>query len=104
MTQNTLKVAERLKNKTDFKGAAALYRFSPPLPDYRGNEHEFVVVSAIILPKAMGGGAETYLFPANAQGDVVSWLEMPGSQKGTLSHQEVIEGLGYQYTISAETQ
>lgn len=91
------KIAKRIKNMTNFRGAAALYHVEPPLPDYNDKEHSYVVASAVIAPF---GGAETYLFPADKDGNVMDWGEMPGSQKGTLSHEEVFEGLGYGYVIA----
>lgn len=66
---------------------------------------EVVVVSAVTLPTwgSLGGGEETYIFPAveNTDGTitVTSWLEMDGSYRGGLDHAEALRGLGY--TVAA---
>ena len=74
-------------NLKGFTGHAALYRMEPPL-----DGHDFVIASASILVPT---GPETYLFPADAEGNVVSWLEMDGSYRGGLSHAKAFAGVGY---------
>lgn len=74
-------------NLQNFNGHAALYRMEPPL-----DGHEFVIASA---SKAMFTGPETYIFPADADGEVVSWAEMEGSYRGGLSHAKAFAGAGY---------
>lgn len=89
---------ERIKG---FRGDARLYRLDPPLThnDYFDGEitHEYVVVSAANDPYS---GPETYIFPADEKGNVTSWGELTGSQRGTLDHEAVLSDLGY--TIQAE--
>ena len=51
-------------------------------------EHPFVVVSAIRHSLAH----ETYIFPANAAGEVTDWGELPGSYRGGMSHEEALDG------------
>ena len=74
-------------NLPDFQGHAALYRMNPP---HEGNE--FVIASAI---NALYTGPETHLFPADADGQVIDWMEMEGSYRGGLSHARALEGAGY---------
>ena len=74
-------------NLPDFTGHAALYRMEPPL-----DGREFVIASAA---NAMFIGPETYLFPADADGEVVDWVEMDGSYRGGLSHAKAFAGAGY---------
>ena len=50
-------------------------------------EHPFVVVSAIRLDWAH----ETYIFPANAAGEVTDWCELPGSYRGGMSHERALD-------------
>ncbi len=69
-----------------FKGDARLYRLSPPLED-----NEFVVVSAVDAYS----GPETYIFPSNEDGDVISWGELEGSFQGDKDHEEALGNAGY---------
>lgn len=76
------KTAELIRRLDGFTGEAALYKLSEPIGydwDYETDEHaettSYVVVSATI---AMFTGAETYIFPANEDGEVVSYGELPG--------------------------
>lgn len=64
----------------------ALYRCAPPL-----DGHEFVMAST---STAMGA-TETYLFPADAKGEVTDWLELSGSAKNCDDHAEAFAGAGY---------
>lgn len=75
------------------RGHARLYRMIPPLPDSDGKAYEYIIVSAAEIP---GVGPETYIFPARAAAsEPVSYSEMSGSQRGTLSHEQVLKDLGY---------
>ena len=51
-------------------------------------KHPFVVVSAIRHDWAH----ETYIFPANAAGEITDWGELPGSYWGGMSHEEALDG------------
>ena len=70
-----------------FNRHAALYRMEPPL-----NGHEFVIASAANL---MTTGPETYLFSADADGEVLDWRKMDGSYRGGLSHAKAFADVGY---------
>jgi len=78
-------------NLPDFRGKASLYKLDPPLKDYNGNSHEYVIASTADV----FSGVETYLFPSNEAGEVVSWSELPGSKRGGYSHVEIFDDLGY---------
>lgn len=67
---------------------ARLYRLDPHPEGY-----EYVVVSAVMVP--YGGGPETYIFRADAQGNVLDWSELEGSLRGSLDHAEALRGAGY---------
>ena len=59
--------ATLIKNDLEnWNGHAALYQLNPPLEDYDGNKHKYVVVSAAIAPFS---GPETYIFGANNKGE-----------------------------------
>jgi hypothetical protein len=96
--------ATLVKSLDGFTGEASLYSLSPPLKytEYDDNadgdyvevekEAEYVIVSATV---AMDGGPETYIFPSNDSGDVVSWLEIAGSYRGGLNHAKALSNAGY---------
>ena len=69
------------------RGNASLYRLTPPL-----QKHKYVIVSAVVAPYS---GAETYIFPANKQGEVTDWGELEGSFRGSLDHLTALENAGY---------
>jgi hypothetical protein len=70
-----------------------LYRLTPPMRNaYTERDHEFVVVSASMVPFT---GPETYIFPANEEGHIIDWMEMDGSYQGGLSHVEALSRAGY---------
>lgn len=82
-----MKIATLLKED----GNRMHFDMDPPLPGYGGEgSHRYVIASSV----AVFGEPECLVFPSNAAGDIVSWGDIAGS-KGTLSHQSVIEGLGY---------
>jgi hypothetical protein len=90
------KTATVIGKMSKFRGHAVLYKVNPPLPDYDGRTHEFVIVSSVVV--AFGPpDEETFLFPAESEDSTEpsSWTEMPGSQSGTMSHEDTLGGLGY---------
>ena len=93
MTTTLTKIAERVEiDLQRFSGDARLYRMSPPIYDeYQDQEFEYVVVSAVDNSYAH----ETYIFGANALGEIVSWLELEGSEKNTTEHAKVLGNAGY---------
>lgn len=54
-------------------------------------ETSFVVTSATV---AVFSGSETYIFPANASGEILNWMELPGSYRGELDHERAIKNVG----------
>lgn len=69
-----------------FRGDVAVYRLDPAL-----NGHQHVLVSAINDSFAH----ETYIFACDAEGDVLSWSELPGSFRGDCDHEGALRGAGY---------
>ena len=99
-----MKTATLIKNLgTSASGAKqSLYLMTPPIKEEGYSEDDatllwnYVVVSAV---SAFDTGCdETYIFPANEKGKIVSWLELPGSMRGTLSHTEALANAGYNIT------
>lgn len=93
-------------NLEGFHGVVHLYRLDPPMQvesyDYETDTSvlgvvPYVVVSAVNVPYS---GPETYIFPADESGKVLSWLEMEGSYRGGLDHAEALKGAGYDVVSS----
>jgi hypothetical protein len=80
--------ATRLDKMQDWTGEAYRYRMEPPLEG-----HAYVIVSATVV---MMSGPETYIFPAEEDGEPTSFGELDGSKRGTLSHVDVLSALGYE--------
>lgn len=93
-----MKKAYFVRDIAEWRSDAKLYRLSEPMADYKWHdddpvkEYEYVIVSAVVADYS---GAETYIFPADAEGNAESMLELPGSQRGTLSHVKVLNDAGY---------
>lgn len=94
--------AEFIKDVSkDFKGTAKLWRITPPVvytewTDDSGEislETEYVITSAT---NAMFTGPETYIFPADSEGNILNWTELPGSYRGGLDHELAISQVGSQ--------
>ena len=74
---------------------ARFYRVDPPLPGWDDDTfYEYIIVSAVDTGFTFGG-PETYIFPADEFGAALDMMELPGSQRGTLSHEDVLGDLGY---------
>ena len=90
-----------------WSGDARLYKLSEPV-EYADGETEYVIVSAVdlfgfgdllgfdALSRADCETCETYIFPADAEGENVSWLELEGSIKGVKDHAAALRGAGYE--------
>lgn len=95
-----MKTATLIKNLPKSKTGAtqSLYKLNPPIREEGYTEDDatlvwhYVVVSAV---NARYSGNETYVFPANEKGEIVSWAELDGSMKGTLSHDKALARAGY---------
>ncbi len=81
-----MKTARLIEMLPGFKGVAALYEM---YPTYEGNAY-IVASSAVVW-----GEVECYLFASDSKGTIANSSELPGSQKGTASHVEVLGGIGY---------
>lgn len=94
-----MKTATFVRDLEGFSGDARLFRLSEPVGYDRDcdtweftKRTEFVVVSAAIV----FGGPETYIFPANEDGEILNWAELGGSEQGILDHWEVLRNAGYE--------
>ena len=77
-----------MQGVSGWRGDASLYKLDPPMGD-----HEYVIVSAV---NAYGTEPETYIFPADEEGEATSMVELSGSYKGGLSHKQALENAGYE--------
>jgi hypothetical protein len=99
----TGRTATYIKDMAGFTGTAKLYKLSEKVPygslfdelDTPEGETEFVVVSAC---HAIFSGPETYIFPANEEGEVINWGELPGSYRGDLNHDAALIKMGFEPT------
>lgn len=91
-------VAEFIAQLDGFRGDARVYRCSPPLQGRSWDDdedvpsYEYVIISASVVPFS---GLETYIFGSNADWEVVSWTELPGSYRGGLDHVRALRLAGY---------
>ena len=93
-----MKTAELiLDNLENFIGHASLYKLSESIEEYGYCDddaiqlHDYVICSTTHLSVA----TETYIFPADEQGNITSWHELEGSKKDCDSHDEVLGDIGY---------
>lgn len=75
------------KKLNGFRGDARVYHLSEPL-----DGAEYVVVSAVVVPYS---GPETYIFPADENGEIVDYGELDGSYRGGLDHELALAQAGY---------
>jgi hypothetical protein len=92
-----MKTATFIKDTRNEPAKQKLYRFDPPLEEHDWNDkligtHEYVIVSAVV---AMFTGPETYLFAADAEGNITCWTDLHDSMRGTLNHDTAIRNAGY---------
>ena len=94
------KTAEEISRQVSGTGAKQrLYRMIPPVTYEKFNgghfqtfETDFVLVSAV---DSSDHGPETYIFPADRGGMVLSWTELDGSFVGDMDHGQAMTNAGY---------
>lgn len=104
MTAETLGLARYITTITGrWSGEARVYMVDPPVEYEGGKKTGYVIVSATTLPSLPGYGLlgydETYIFPAHKDGDtfeVSDWMELDGSYRGELNHEQALLNAGYQ--------
>jgi hypothetical protein len=87
-----IKTAKMVRKLTGFRGHAALYELSHAIATESNSLTTYVVVSAVNAPFS---GPETYIFESTPEGEVVSFTELEGSVRGTMSHSEALSEAGY---------
>ena len=75
-----------LRDLDGFTGHASLYELDEEIGYGRDwNEPKFAGYTRYVIVSAtdvMLSGPETYIFPADENGNILDWLEMPGSYRG----------------------
>ena len=93
--------ATYIRTLEEWTGDARLYQLSEPIEYDKPWDDEdttpakqtnYVVVSATV---AMFSGPETYIFAADVDGNVLSWIELDGSFRGGLSHEHALHNAGF---------
>jgi len=100
------KTAKFIKKIEGGQSDARLYFLSEPVLYDSDKETSYVYVSAAnvddnpaleIFPKSIrGSGDETFIFPCDKKGEVLSWYELEGSTKGILSHKISLNKMGFE--------
>lgn len=94
-----MKTAQLLKdNLPGFNGHADLYKVTPPIRDEGYDEDDATMLIHYVIASSITGGffgTETYLFPANEDGEITSWCELAGSQKDVTFYETVFNDIGY---------
>ena len=94
-----MKKAYFIRNVDGFAGDARLYKLSEPAEYFTqdGNREKcnYVIVLAIY---DFIVGAETYIFPTDENGKILSWSEMDGSFWGRMNHEKALRKAGYEVT------
>lgn len=98
-----MKTATQIPNPNEsyFGGDARLYKLSEPVEyttlNYESRKYETLDTSHVIVSavNALYTGPETYIFPANENGKLIDWMELPGSFRGDQDHHRALAGLGY---------
>jgi len=88
-----MKTAKFIKDVSEYyRGNVNLYELTPAVTYKDTKKTKFVVCSTV---NAMFSGPETYIFPSNKAGVVISWGELEGSRQGVTCDTDVLKGLGY---------
>lgn len=81
----------KVRDRENSRAQQTIYRLSRPITygyEHDDSKTQHIVVSATIVE---GSGPETYIFPADENGVILDWLELPGSYGGGLEHDYAIE-------------
>ena len=95
-----METATFVKDLKGWLGIAKLYKLSKSVKfdipyaedDLPAKETSFVIVSSAV---SMVTGPETFVFPADEEGKVMSWGELKGSFRGNPDHKKALRRAGY---------
>lgn len=98
------KTAVKVRELEGWNGVAYLYELSEPVTweDYdfdTGESHthktNYVVVSAVYVASDTSR-PETFIFPCDSEGEVLSFGELEGSFRGDVDHVRALNDAGYE--------
>lgn len=80
---------------SDINSRQVTWKCDPPLEghEYVVSSHSLAHVLHIVPP-------ETYIFPADKDGNITSWGELEGSFKGDWDHVQALKNAGYETVIN----
>lgn len=85
---------------------ARVFRLDPPLSRFDDTVEETVIIDTVVVSairEAFDTGLpETYIFPADEEGNVVDWGELPGSARNVHDVEGVLNKLGYTVVKDSE--
>lgn len=88
-----------VKQLEGFTGDARLYRVEPGI-DFTAYDTDGIgekkTTKYVIVSGITGFFVETYIFAANAKGEIISWTELPGSFQGGVNHVRALTLAGYE--------
>lgn len=84
-----MKTFKFIQNIPNHPAEQRLYALSEPLEEFF-----FVIVSAVHSAFDTNR-PETYIFGSDEKGEILSWLELPGSEQGIYDHEQVLNNAGY---------
>ena len=95
--------ADFIRDLPDWRGAAKLWKLSRQVQclaygkrkSHRKAKTQYVITSAVRVPFS---GPETYIFPADAQGKPLCYMELPGSFQGALDQVRAIQRMCAHFT------
>ena len=88
-----METATFVKDLKGWLGIAKLYKLSKSVEfGIPLKETSFVIVSSAV---SMVTGPETFIFPANEEGKVISLRELKGSFRGNPDHKKALRRAGY---------
>lgn len=84
--------AEFVKEITGNRADQRLYSLSEPydVKSWADGTVERTITHVVTSAVSTYSGPETYLFAADEEGDVIDWMELPGSFRGSLDHDAAI--------------
>ena len=84
-----------VKKADGFAEHAELFRLEKPAETRGGIKFQFIVVSTLKCARDTGL-PETYMFPADSMGKVLSWVELDGSFRGEVNISKALRDGGYE--------
>lgn len=103
------KTAQKFDTKPgQFRETAFFYKLSEPVEyDYDYDTEKFLKETRFVCvsqANAFGSGYETFIFPADENGEVVDWSELEGSLRGYISPDQLMRECGWSVVDGRNTE